>query len=109
MMEPAPTSDNAVPQAQLLLQFLIAPLSYQIGVSSLSNTGNNLPGLGSATVAGSFAQRSNVTPASAALARSAGSSSDRGIFTINPCTTNLLFVLLTNQAWFDPDIVISNI
>ena len=83
---------------------------FGIGVSYVSNTSNNLPGLGSATVAGSFAPLSTVTTqsASAPLPRFADTSSARTIFTISACTTNILFVFLTNQAGFDSGIAISN-
>jgi len=83
---------------------------FGIGVSYVANTSNNLPGLGSATVAGSFAPLSTVTTqsASAPLPRFADTSSARTIFTISACTTNILFVFLTNQAGFDSGIAISN-
>jgi hypothetical protein len=83
---------------------------FGIGAAYVANTSNNLPGLGTATVAGSFAPLSAVTTASASapLPRFADSSSTRTIFSINPCTTNLLFVFLTNQAGFDSGVVISN-
>jgi hypothetical protein len=83
---------------------------FGIGVSYVANTSNNLPGLGSATVAGSFAPLSTVTTASgsAPIPRFADTSTARTIFTINACTTNLLFVFLTNQAGFDSGIAISN-
>ena len=83
---------------------------FGIGVSYVANTSNNLPGLGSATVAGSFAPLSTVTTQSsgAPLPRFADTSSARTIFTISACTTNILFVFLTNQAGFDSGIAISN-
>ncbi|MBL8240879.1 MAG: hypothetical protein JNM66_25890 [Bryobacterales bacterium] len=83
---------------------------FGIGVSYTANTSNNLPGLGSATVAGSFAPLSTVTTASASapIPRFADTSTARTIFTISACTTNLLFVFLTNQAGFDSGIAISN-
>lgn len=83
---------------------------FGIGVSYVANTSTNLPGLGSATVAGSFAPLSTVTTqsASAPLPRFADTSSARTIFTISACTTNILFVFLTNQAGFDSGIAISN-
>jgi len=83
---------------------------FGVGVSYVANTSNNLPGLGSATVAGSFAPLSTVTTqsASAPLPRFADTSSARTIFTISACTTNILFVFLTNQAGFDSGIAISN-
>ncbi|MBI2687919.1 MAG: hypothetical protein HYX27_16545 [Acidobacteria bacterium] len=83
---------------------------FGIGVSYTANTSNNLPGLGSATVAGSFAPLSTVTTASASapVPRFADTSTARTIFTISACTTNILFVFLTNQAGFDSGIAISN-
>jgi hypothetical protein len=81
-----------------------------VAVSYTANTTSNLPGLGTATVAGSFAPLSTVTTASASapLPRFADTSSARTMFTVNACTTNLLFVFLTNQAGFDSGIAISN-
>jgi len=83
---------------------------FGIGVSFVANTSNNLPGLGSATVAGSFAPLSTVTTQSAGapIPRFADTSTARTIFTISACTTNILFVFLTNQAGFDSGIAISN-
>jgi len=83
---------------------------FGIGVSFASNTSNNLPGLGSATVAGSFAPLSTVDRASASapIPRFADTSTARTILTISACTTNLLFVFLTNQSGFDSGIAISN-
>jgi len=83
---------------------------FGVGVSYVANTSNNLPGLGSATVAGSFAPLSTVTTASgsAPIPRFADTSTARTIFTISACTTNLLFVYLTNQSGFDSGIAISN-
>jgi hypothetical protein len=58
---------------------------FGIGVSYAANTSNNLPGLGSATVAGSFAPVSTVTTASASapIPRFADTSTARTIFTIS--------------------------
>jgi len=84
---------------------------FGIGVAYAANTGNNLPGLGTATVAGSFAPLSTATTAStssAGLPRFADSSSSQNLFSLSACTTNLLFVFLTNQAGFDSGIAISN-
>jgi hypothetical protein len=83
---------------------------FGIGVSYAANTSNNLPGLGSATVAGSFAPVSTVTTASASapIPRFADTSTARTIFSISACTTNLLFVFLTNQAGFDAGLAIAN-
>lgn len=87
---------------------------FGIGASFVANTSNNLPGLGTATIAGSFAPLSTplstVTTASASapIPRFADTSSARTMFTVSACTTNLLFVFLTNQAGFDSGIAISN-
>jgi len=83
---------------------------FGVAVSYTSNTTSNLPGLGTATVAGSFAPLSTVTTASssAPIPRFADTATARTMFTVNACTTNLLFVFLTNQAGFDSGIAISN-
>jgi len=83
---------------------------FGIGVSFVANTSTNLPGLGSATVAGSFAPLSTVTTASASapIPRFADTSTATTILTISACTTNLLFPFLTNQSGFDSGIAISN-
>jgi hypothetical protein len=86
--------------------------TFEFGVAAayVANTSNNLPGLGTATVAGSFAPLSSVTTASASapIPRFADTSAARTMFTVSACTTNLLFVFLTNQAGFDSGIAISN-
>jgi len=83
---------------------------FAIAVSYTAATASNLPGLGTATVAGSFAPLSTVTTASssAPIPRFADTSSASTLFVVNPCTTNLLFPFLTNQAGFDSGIAISN-
>jgi hypothetical protein len=89
---------------------LVQTFEFGVGVSYTANTSGNLPGLGTATVAGSFAPLSTVTTASssAPVPRFADTSAARTMFTVNACTTNLLFVFLTNQAGFDSGIAISN-
>jgi hypothetical protein len=90
----------------------LASQTYEFGIGAayVSNTSNNLPGLGTATIAGSFAPLSTVTTqnGSAPIPRFADTSAARTMFTISACTTNLLFVYLTNQAGFDSGIAISN-
>jgi hypothetical protein len=85
-------------------------IEFGIGVAYTANTANNLPGLGSTTVAGSFAPLSTVAVASssAATPRFANVTNPTVVFTINSCTTNLLFPFLTNQSGFDSGIAISN-
>ncbi len=81
----------------------IQTFMFGIAISYVSNTANNLPGLGSSTIAGSFAPLGGT-----AFPRFADTSSAQSFFTINACTTNLLFVFLTNQAGFDSGISIAN-
>jgi hypothetical protein len=83
---------------------------FALAASFVSNTSNNLPGLGTATVSGSFAPLSTVTTASASapIPRFADTSVARNMFSISACTTNLLFQFLTNQAGFDSGFAISN-
>jgi hypothetical protein len=77
-----------------------------------ANTGASpaLPALGTATISGSFAPLSTVTTqsASAPLPRFADSPTTANGFIVNPCSTNLLFPFVTNQAGFDTGVAISN-
>jgi len=71
----------------------------------------NSPGLGTATVTGSFAPLSTViTQATAGvpIPRFADVPTLRTAFTFNACSTNLLFPFVTNQAGFDTGIAIAN-
>jgi len=70
----------------------------------------NPPGLGTATVTGSFAPLSTVrvSDATSPIPRFFDSPINRTIFTINPCSTNLLFPFVTNQAGFDTGLAIAN-
>jgi hypothetical protein len=70
----------------------------------------NPPGLGTATVTGSFAPLSTVrvSDATSPIPRFFDSPINRTIFTINPCSTNLLFPFVTNQAGFDTGMAIAN-
>ncbi len=84
--------------------------TFEFGVTVAYAASGDRPALGTATVAGSFAPLSTVTTSNstAALPRFVGISSDQNLFTVNPCTSNLLFVFVTNQAGFDSGIAISN-
>jgi len=75
-----------------------------------ANTAAGLPGLGTMTAAASFAPISTVTTqsASAPLPRFADTGAARNVVVINPCTTNLLFPFVSNQAGFDTGIAIAN-
>jgi hypothetical protein len=70
----------------------------------------NPPGLGTATVTGSFAPLSTVrtSDATSPIPRFFDSPVNRTIFNINPCSTNLLFPFVTNQAGFDTGLAIAN-
>jgi hypothetical protein len=75
-----------------------------------SNTATNTPGLGTATITGSFAPLSTVITqsSSAPLPRFADTPASRTGIIINACSTNLLFPFVTNQAGFDTGIAIAN-
>jgi len=79
-------------------------------VSYRSNTAAGLPGLGTMRAAASFAPISTVATqsATAPLPRFADTGAARNVVVINPCTTNLLFPFVTNQAGFDTGIAIAN-
>lgn len=81
-----------------------------IVVAFTSNTSTNNPGLGTATVTGSFAPLSTVTTqsSSAPLPRFIDVPTSKTALTINACSTNLLFTFVTNQAGFDTGIAIAN-
>lgn len=90
--------------------FTVETIEVGVAVSYVANTSNNLPGIGSASVAGSFAPLSTVTTASTSnnQPRFADTSSARTLFAINACSTNILFPFLTNQVGFDSGIAIAN-
>lgn len=79
-------------------------------VAFTSNTATNNPGLGTATVTGSFAPVSTVTTqsSSAPLPRFIDVPTSKTAFIFNACSTNLLFPFVTNQAGFDTGIAIAN-
>ncbi len=79
-------------------------------VAFTSNTSTNVPGLGTATVTGSFAPISTVITqsSSAPLPRFIASPISGTAFTINACSTNLLFPFVVNQAGFDTGLAIAN-
>jgi hypothetical protein len=92
----------------------IDSLFFLVGVAYTANTANELPGLGTSSVTGSFAPfyaaSSNAGSASASLPipRFIDNATPVNAFTINQCVTNLLFPFVTNQAGFDTGIAISN-
>jgi hypothetical protein len=79
-------------------------------VSYVSNTGQNLPALGTSQISVNFSPLSSVPTASASapIPRFCQPYPLRNIFTINICSCNLLFPFVTNQAGFDTGIAIAN-
>jgi hypothetical protein len=77
----------------------------------ISNTSQNLPGLGQITAAVNFAPLS-ATPTAAvygtAIPRFCQPHPVANFFAINICSCNLLFPFVTNQAGFDTGIAIAN-
>jgi hypothetical protein len=81
-----------------------------VTVAFVSNTASNLPGTGTGKVAVNFAPLSSVATASASapVPRFCQPYTAQTLFTIAPCTCNLLFPFVTNQAGFDTGIAIAN-
>jgi len=79
-------------------------------VTYTANPGANSPGLGTATVGGSFAPVSTDTNASATdtIPRFADTSVATNAFTIVKCATHLLFPFVTNTAGYDTGLAIAN-
>jgi len=79
-------------------------------ISYTANPGANSPGLGTATVGGSFAPVSTDTNASATdtIPRFADTSVAVNAFSIVKCATHLLFPFVTNTAGFDTGLAIAN-
>jgi len=76
-----------------------------------SNTTAGIPGLGTGTVKMSYAPLSTVYGAasySTGHPRFIDDADDQDLFTINSCSTSLLWPYITNQAGFDTGMVISN-
>jgi len=103
-------SGAAVWEVVVANPFQVQDFEVAVSVAYAANTSSNLPGLGTASVAGSFAPLSTVTTASTSnlQPRFADSSTARTLFNVNDCSTNLLFPFLTNQAGFDSGIAIAN-
>lgn len=77
---------------------------------ALGYRSTNSPGLGTATVNGSFAPVSTVNTmnATAPIPRFADQSTANSTININTCLTTILFPFVTNQGGFDTGIAISN-
>jgi hypothetical protein len=85
-----------------------AQLNFGVYVRYTANPANSSPGLGTATVNGSYAPTSTQTSAiQTTIPRFADTSTARNLFSIVPCVTNLLFPFVTSQLGFDTGIAIS--
>jgi hypothetical protein len=75
----------------------------------LTNTTNNLPGLGQSTSTVNFAPlSSSPTATTGAIPRFCQPYAAKNQFAVNICACNLLFPFVTNQAGFDTGIAIAN-
>jgi hypothetical protein len=92
----------------------IDTLHFLLSVAFAANTPNNLPGLGTGSVSGSFApfyaasSTANQASSSLPIPRFIDTPTTAAGFRIDQCVTNLLFPFVTNQAGFDTGIAISN-
>ena len=87
----------------------IERLTLPVTVAFLSNTNQNLPGLGQSTGTVGFRPLSTVNTATTTdpIPRFCPGPT-RNLFAINPCSCNLLFPFVTNQAGFDTGLAIAN-
>jgi hypothetical protein len=86
-------------------------LTVPISVEYTSNTGSNIPGTSTtpATVGVEFAPQSTIGTASTGpVPRFGPSGSPVALFSISPCSCNLLFPFVTNIAGFDTGVAIAN-
>jgi len=92
------------------VQSLLENLAVPFYISYTANPGANSPGLGTATVGGSFAPVSTDTNASATdtIPRFADTSVAVNAWSIVKCASHILFPFVTNQAGFDTGLAIAN-
>jgi hypothetical protein len=86
-------------------------LTVPISVSYVSNTGSNIPATTTtpSTIGVEFAPQSTVGVASTGpVPRFGPSGSPANLFSISPCSCNLLFPFVTNIAGFDTGVAIAN-
>ena len=87
-------------------------LTVPLSVAFVSNTGSNIPAVTTspATVGIEFAPQSTIGTASstAPIPRFGPSGSPQSLFTIAPCSCNLLFPFVTNIAGFDTGVALAN-
>lgn len=103
------TSASVVYEVILSNPNAIERLSLPVTVAFISNTSQNLPGLGQSTGTVGFRPLSTVNTASSTdpIPRFCPGPT-RNLFAINACSCNLLFPFVTNQAGFDTGIAIAN-
>jgi hypothetical protein len=89
---------------------VIETLTVPVYAAYTSNTSQNLPAAGQATVAANFAPLSTVPTASASapIPRFTQQHTPANLFNIVSCTCNLLFPFVTNQFGFDTGVAIAN-
>jgi len=89
---------------------VVEVIDLPVTVAYISNTASNLPATGTGKVAVNFAPLSSVATASssAPVPRFCQPYTAQNLYTINPCTCDLLFPFVTNQSGFDTGIAIAN-
>lgn len=104
------TTGNVVYEVVNADPFALETASIPVAVAFISNTAQNLPGVGQSTVAVSFAPLStvNIASSTAPIPRFCDNATARNTFAINPCACNLLFPFVTNQAGFDTGVALAN-
>ena len=90
--------------------FAVENVVVPVTVAYKANTANDLPAVGTLQASAAFAPLSTVTTANkdAPEPRFVDTGSNRSMYTIARCTTNLLFPFVTNQGGFDTGLAISN-
>lgn len=90
--------------------FVLEEFEVAVSVAYVANASRNLPTLGTASVAGGFAPLS--TAAKAAVtnqqSRFADYNTQQPLFSVNACSTNIMFPFLTNRLGMDSGIAIAN-
>jgi hypothetical protein len=89
---------------------VVETLAVPVYAAYISNTGQNIPAPGTATVAVNFSPLSTSPTAStsAPIPRFCQPYTPANLFTINSCNCNLLFPFVSNQFGFDTGIAIAN-
>ena len=90
--------------------FAVENVVVPVTVAYKANTANDLPAVGTLQASAAFAPLSTVTTSNkdAPEPRFVDTGSNRSMYTIARCTTNLLFPFVTNQGGFDTGLAISN-